>query len=237
MEEADSAVSPGESSPGVPERELTLYTAPAHTTPPEPMPQPLKWQGVQHESDVAGPSIGGAPSWIETPQDGYFGAEGLGAVVWKLPDGDWAVLDFRDGADDGRGSGIFSRANVIRIAESVTQSPTAVAVPFRIEGALAQADVTTVRSSSSNGTNLQAGYWLFLTFREGEAQIDVSVRNFGGPAIGLPGQTCGPANAKTGVSACVAVHGTLPPALAASGAHGLLDDVHLLDQGTTAVIP
>ncbi|MBR7838499.1 hypothetical protein KDL01_34855, partial [Actinospica durhamensis] len=201
MVEADATPEGAKST--ISESRLDLYTAP-----PGSMPhQSMQWVGFQ-ESDVAGPLIGGNPSWIETPSTGYYGPNGLGAVVWKLPDGDWAVLSFTDGARHGQGSGIFDRANVIRIARSVTQTPVPVALPLHITGALAQAEVTAIQSSSTNGTNLfQPSYWLALTFREAGAEIDVTLR--GGPEgmpTALPGQACTPATLQPTlvVMACVA---------------------------------
>lgn len=234
MAEADTEATRSPSAPGVSEVALTLYTMPAGA-----LPHPLQWEGVQSESDVGGPSIGGGPSWIETPRTGYWSADGLGVVVWKLPDGGWAVLNFRDNSNDGRGSGIFSRANVIRIAQSATQTPDPVALPFRITGALAQADITEVQSASTNGTNaFQPYYRLTVTFRDAGAEIALTVRAEvqDATASAPPGQVCTPITGKSGVVACVAVHGTLPPALASGGPRGVLDDIDILNSETTDVI-
>jgi hypothetical protein len=197
---------------------LNLATAPAGPRPT----LPLLVYPVKPPAFTAGPSINGRKSYVEyypgtTPWPKDLTAQYY--LMWQFDDGSWAILD-----GYSAGGKPLSEAEILHVAETVTEKPTPIPEFFQIDGALAKADIVGATAIAESNAKLD--------LRAGTAEIDITV---GESATAKQGckttPLLGPAE-----RACIAVRGTLPPSLAPAGIQGLLKDITLVQFPTTDVI-
>ena len=165
-----------------------------------------------------GPSINGHKSFLETYPgfDSSLDSDDSYYLTWQLDDGSWATLNVL------RSHGLPTTADILHVAEAVTDKPSPIPQPYQIDGPLADAEVV--------DATMQSAITGELTMRAGAAEIDITLATKEKTGLACKG---GPLPNRF---VCVAVHGTLPAPLASAGIQGILDDITLLEFSTTDVI-